>query len=142
MAKGLLIAGRHVEVPDQLKDGEHQFLQLDDKGNLKVLLHGRDGAVPVPVKVDDQGRLVLAGQISLDPGDINIGGVVVKDSNDDELFTDDNPGKVTLTGHVPTYQGLSTDAKPSLDSADRAWFYEQDTGNLYYWDGSEWVVSD
>lgn len=101
MAKGLLIAGRHVEVPDQLKDGEHQFLQLDDKGNLMVLLHGRDGAVPVPVKVDDQGRLVLAGQISLDPGDINIGGVVVKDSNDDELFTVDNPGKVTLTGSLP-----------------------------------------
>src|SRR5690606_28792676 len=37
-----------------------------------------------------------------DPGDINIGGVVVKGSNDDELFTDDNPGKVTLSGSNET----------------------------------------
>jgi len=49
---------------------------------------------------------------------------------------------VQLKVSVPTHQGLSTDAKPPLDSADRAWFYEQDTGKLYYWDGSKWVVSD
>ena len=138
MAKGLLIAGRHVEVPDQLKDGESQFLQLDDKGNLMVLLHGRDGATSVPVKVDDQGRLVLAGQISLDPGDINIGGVVVKDSNDDELFTADNPGKVTLTGSTVDLRGLAANRPAATSVAVGTTYWSVDTGEVHVSDGTVW----
>ena len=38
-----------------------------------------------------------------------------------------------------TYQGLSTDAKPTEDIIPNALFFEFDTGDVYYWDGSAWA---
>ena len=36
------------------------------------------------------------------------------------------------------YQGLSTDSKPTDGVPLNALFLELDTGNFYYFDGSEW----
>ena len=37
-----------------------------------------------------------------------------------------------------TYEGLSTDEKPTEDVVMNALFLELDTGDFYYFDGSEW----
>lgn len=40
-----------------------------------VIIKGRDGEKTLPVKVDEQGRLVIAGDINIDVGDVTIGKV-------------------------------------------------------------------
>lgn len=66
-------------------------------------------------------------------------------ANKAKAFLVDDEGrlevKAQLKGSIPTLGGLSTDPKPTLATEDRAFYYEQDTGELYYWDGSDWVVS-
>ena len=37
-----------------------------------------------------------------------------------------------------TYEGLSTDNKPTENVPMNALFLELDTGDFYYWDGSAW----
>ena len=37
------------------------------------------------------------------------------------------------------YEGLSTDNKPTENVGINALFLELDTGDFYYWDGSDWV---
>ena len=44
---------------------------------------------------------------------------------------------VTMQGNNPTYYGESTDTKPS-DVAVNTKFKELDTGDTYYYDGSDW----
>ena len=44
---------------------------------------------------------------------------------------------VTLAGAQPNYTGLSTDSKPT-DAEKNSIFLELDTGNFYYFDGSDW----
>src|SRR5690606_17641587 len=41
----------------------------------QTLIRGRDNTQTVPVKVDEQGRLVLAADLNIDVGDISIGTV-------------------------------------------------------------------
>ena len=38
-----------------------------------------------------------------------------------------------------SYQGLSTDVKPTEDVAVNSLFLELDTGDFYYFDGTDWV---
>ena len=45
---------------------------------------------------------------------------------------------VTLNGHGADYVGLSTDTKPA-DVHLNALFLELDTGDFYYYDGSDWL---
>jgi hypothetical protein len=37
------------------------------------------------------------------------------------------------------YEGLSTDTKPTEDVAPNSLFLELDTGDFYYFDGSDWA---
>ena len=40
-----------------------------------------------------------------------------------------------------TYEGLSTDAKPTGEEVPvNALFLELDTGDFYFWNGSTWVA--
>lgn len=45
---------------------------------------------------------------------------------------------VTLNGSNADYMGLSTDTKPTEDIPVNTLFLELDTGDFYYYDGSEW----
>lgn len=45
---------------------------------------------------------------------------------------------VTLNGATANYIGLSTDAKPTTNVEVNSIFWELDTGNFYYFDGTEW----
>lgn len=45
---------------------------------------------------------------------------------------------VTLNGNGEDYRGLSTDTKPINPSNPNALFLEVDTGDFYYFDGTEW----
>lgn len=92
MAKGLLVAGRHVEVPDQLKDGEHQFLQLDDKGNLKVTL---SGSLPAFAQTPD---VQITGNL---PGFAEPPAVLLAGETLEELLTQDDADNGTLTFSEP-----------------------------------------
>lgn len=44
---------------------------------------------------------------------------------------------VTLNGNNANYVGLSTDNKPT-NVAENSMFLELDTGDFYYFDGSDW----
>lgn len=46
---------------------------------------------------------------------------------------------ITLNGSNANYIGLSTDNKPETAETN-ALFLELDTGNFYYFDGSEWAL--
>lgn len=46
---------------------------------------------------------------------------------------------VTLNGSCADYRGLSTDEKPT-EAGNGALFLEEDTGNFYYFDGTEWAL--
>lgn len=39
-----------------------------------------------------------------------------------------------------TYEGLSIDIKPTENVPDNALFLELDTGDFYFWSGTEWIV--
>ena len=54
-----------------------------------------------------------------------------------ELFSQSNPGQVTLTG---SFVGYSTDTKPSTGVNKGDDFLEIDTGNVYIYDGTQWVM--
>ena len=45
---------------------------------------------------------------------------------------------VTLNGSRADYVGLSTDTKPT-DALVNSLFLELDTGNFYYYNGSDWA---
>lgn len=45
---------------------------------------------------------------------------------------------VTLNGNNANYVGLYTDEKPTTNVAVNSLFLELDTGDFYYFDGSEW----
>lgn len=44
---------------------------------------------------------------------------------------------VTLNGAQPNFVGESTDTKP-IDAEKNSIFLELDTGNFYYFDGTDW----
>ena len=46
---------------------------------------------------------------------------------------------ITLNGSNADYVGLSTDEKPTEGTAVNTIFLELDTGDFYYFDGTEWA---
>ena len=51
-----------------------------------------------------------------------------------------NPDGSIAENNVPEYRGLSTDTKPTADVPLYSYFIEVDTDNIYYFDGTEWVM--
>ena len=45
---------------------------------------------------------------------------------------------ITLNGSRANYMGLSTDTKPTEDIQENTIFLELDTGDFYYFDGTNW----
>lgn len=45
---------------------------------------------------------------------------------------------VTLNGSRANYMGLSTDTKPTEEIQENTIFLELDTGDFYYFDGTNW----
>jgi len=46
---------------------------------------------------------------------------------------------ITLNGVNADYMGLSTDEKPTNEIPVNTLFLELDTGDFYYYDGTEWA---
>ena len=46
---------------------------------------------------------------------------------------------ITLNGSTADLMGLSTDTKPTEDVDINTKFLELDTGDFYYFDGTEWL---
>lgn len=46
---------------------------------------------------------------------------------------------ITLNGANADYMGLSTDEKPINEIPVNTLFLELDTGDFYYYDGTEWA---
>lgn len=46
---------------------------------------------------------------------------------------------ITLNGANADYMGWSTDTKPTEDIPVNTLFLELDTGDFYYFDGSDWA---
>lgn len=46
---------------------------------------------------------------------------------------------ITLNGATANLLGLSTDSKPITDVDTNTLFLELDTGDFYYFDGTEWA---
>ena len=77
--------GKVDKVPSKMygvnSNGDPVPLEVDDNNNLKtnliekVVIKGKDGENEIPVKVDNEGRLVLASDVNVETGDINIGTV-------------------------------------------------------------------
>ena len=45
---------------------------------------------------------------------------------------------ITLNGSRANYMGLSTDTKPTEEIQENTIFLELDTGDFYYFDGTNW----
>lgn len=46
---------------------------------------------------------------------------------------------ISLNGANADYMGLSTDTKPTEDISVNTLFLELDTGDFYYFDGTDWA---
>ncbi len=77
--------GKVDKVPSKIygvnSNGDPVPLEVDENNNLKtnliekVVIKGKDGENEIPVKVDNEGRLVLASDVNVETGDINVGTV-------------------------------------------------------------------
>lgn len=87
----------------EFKNNDNKLPVEIGDGSGGILIMGTDGSnpVPIPVRVDAQGRLILASEVNVDVGDITIGTVEQGDGDPSAVpwnvrFTE--PQEVTLTG--------------------------------------------
>ena len=71
----------------RIVDGR-KIARVTDDGKLKVLVHGRDGDNLVPVKVSEDGYLMLATDVTVDLGTVEL----------NQGAPGQNPWPVTLSG--------------------------------------------
>lgn len=79
----------------------------------------------------------VGGEINID--EVNVGAVQQGKRADDAEPWEVTQASTWVVAQAGRYEGISTDAKPSLQPTDRATFFEWDTQKLYYWDGTDWV---
>ena len=82
----------------RIVDGR-KIARVTDDGKLKVLVHGRDGDNLVPIKESEDGYLMLATDVTVDLGTVEL----------NQGAPGQNPWPVTLSGTIAT---LSTDPAP------------------------------
>ncbi len=76
----------------RIVDGR-KIASVTDDGKLKVLVHGRDGDDLVPVKVSEDGYLMLATDVTVEGATVDLGTVELNQGAPGQ-----NPWPVTLSG--------------------------------------------
>lgn len=111
----------------RIVDGR-KIARVTDDGKLKVLVHGRDGDDLVPVKVSEDGYLMLATDVTVEGVTVDLGTVELNQGAPGQ-----NPWPVTLSG---TFVRLSTQEKPTGKEGDILLLY--DTKQVFVHDGADW----
>lgn len=100
----------------EFKNNDNKLPVEIGDGSGGILIMGTDGSnpVPIPVRVDAQGRLILASEVNVDVGDITIGTVEQGDGDPSAVpwnvrFTE--PQEVTLTGQVAQEPFVGTEPR-------------------------------
>jgi len=78
----------------RIVDGR-KIARVTDDGKLKVLVHGRDGDDLVPVKVSEDGYLMLATDVTVEGVTVDLGTVELNQGAPGQ-----NPWPVTLSGNI------------------------------------------
>jgi len=120
----------------RIVDGR-KIARVTDDGKLKVLVHGRDGDDLVPVKVSEDGYLMLATDVTVESVTVDLGTVELNQGAPGQ-----NPWPVTLSG-TDVVIGLLADRPPASEMRGRGYYAwdETDGHKLKYSDGTNWVVN-
>ena len=120
----------------RIVDGR-KIARVTDDGKLKVLVHGRDGDDLVPVKVSEDGYLMLATDVTVESVTVDLGTVELNQGAPGQ-----NPWPVTLSG-TDVVIGLLADRPPASEMRGRGYYAwdETDGHKLTYSNGTNWVVN-
>lgn len=107
----------------RIVDGR-KIARVTDDGKLKVLVHGRDGDDLVPVKVSEDGYLMLATDVTVEGVTVDLGTVELNQGAPGQ-----NPWPVTLSGTVvPDEQAMPVRLMGQLQIMDRISAIEHELG--------------
>ena len=105
----------------RIVDGR-KIARVTDDGKLKVLVHGRDGDDLVPVKVSEDGYLMLATDVTVEGVTVELGTVELNQGAPGQ-----NPWPVTLSGQIVQQDPFGNDYLRVVDAAPFAYDPETDT---------------
>ncbi len=111
----------------RIVDGR-KIARVTDDGKLKVLVHGRDGDDLVPVKVSEDGYLMLATTVDLGTVELNQGA------------PGQNPWPVTLSGNIAELKGLHSERPAAAAGNKGKTYWSIDTGEVAVSTGTAWRV--
>lgn len=120
----------------RIVDGR-KIARVTDDGKLKVLVHGRDGDDLVPVKVSEDGYLMLATDVTVEGVTVDLGTVELNQGAPGQ-----NPWPVTLSGAMVS-SGLLANRPPASAVPPGFAYYSWDAPEgqeMAYSDGTNWVV--
>jgi len=117
----------------RIVDGR-KIARVTDDGKLKVLVHGRDGDNLVPVKVSEDGYLMLATDVTVEGVTVDLGTVELNQGAPGQ-----NPWPVTLSG---TIFGADISGRPPANSVPVGTIFVITNAELDAWisNGTDWVV--
>lgn len=92
----------------RIVDGR-KIARVTDDGKLKVLVHGRDGDDLVPVKVSEDGYLMLATDVTVESVTVDLSTVELNQGAPGQ-----NPWPVTLSGSLPEFDTILDYDFPSM----------------------------
>ena len=118
----------------RIVDGR-KIARVTDDGKLKVLVHGRDGDDLVPVKVSEDGYLMLATDVTVEGVTVDLGTVELNQGAPGQ-----NPWPVTLSGNIASDSGLAANRPDAASVRAGFVYYSVDTDVIEYSDGAKWVV--
>src|SRR5690606_35093767 len=99
----------------------------------QTLIRGNDNTKAVPVKVDEQGRLVLAADLNIDVGDISIAAVEQGKRSESA-----EPWEVIVSGSSTDLRGPSA-ARPAANTVPvGTTYWSIDTGDVSVSNGTNW----
>jgi len=121
----------------RIVDGR-KIARVTDDGKLKVLVHGRDGDDLVPVKVSEDGYLMLATDVTVEGVTVDLGTVELNQGAPGQ-----NPWPVTLSGTMTERYGADVNSRPPADTvpAGATFTIVDESGYFQTWisDGTKWV---
>ena len=116
----------------RIVDGR-KIARVTDDGKLKVLVHGRDGDDLVPVKVSEDGYLMLATDVTVESVTVDLGTVELNQGAPGQ-----NPWPVTLSGNIDELKGLAADRPAAAAGNKGKTYWSIDTGDVSVSTGTEW----
>lgn len=121
----------------RIVDGR-KIARVTDDGKLKVLVHGRDGDDLVPVKVSEDGYLMLATDVTVEGVTVDLGTVELNQGAPGQ-----NPWPVTLSGtlsgHIQEFAVASWDDLPPDSVPVGSVAMLIGTNDIRQTDGEEWL---